>query len=88
MPWEELKKLYRESIEKKIMKNIEKNKTPQVFSFEEVLYHLKIGKKTVRGELFLSGKPIPVFDKPFMYSKMSHPIVPNKAKTIIHPAET
>ncbi len=68
VPWEEFKTLYRESVERKIRKEPQKEK-PQVFSIDDAEYTLAIDKNIAKGEVILSGKvisgeirPIPIFD--------------------------
>ena len=67
IPWAEFKSLYRASVEREIMKQVEKDVPPQVHSIDEARYTLHVGSENAQGEMLLSGrivsgkpKPIPL----------------------------
>jgi hypothetical protein len=69
IPWTEFKALYRESIEREVMK-APREKVPLIYTLEEATYHLTISEKSAGGHVLLSGKilsgdpePIPLFSK-------------------------
>ena len=72
IPWSEFKSLYRDSVEREILKQaIEEapaQKVPQVYSIDEARYKLHVGSENAQGEVLLSGRvvsggpePIPLF---------------------------
>ncbi len=68
VPWEEVKRLYQESIEKKLLERFPPDKARQLYTIEQALYRLNIGNKRVTGAVTISGKvlsgkpePIPLF---------------------------
>lgn len=69
VPWEELKTLYKQSVERSILEKCKKKKPPYIFGFNEGRYRIKIEKNYITGTLSLSGKvisgkpvPIDLFD--------------------------
>jgi hypothetical protein len=69
VPWEELKKLYRDAVEREVMEKIVPKTPPSVHTIEEALYDLAIEDEKGRGKALLTGtllsgtpEPIPLFD--------------------------
>ena len=79
VPWPEFKKLYGESIEREVMKaqaRPTETKPPLVYTIEEAVYRLDIGKEHAQGDVLVSGKivsgapaPIPLFDNALVIAK-------------------
>lgn len=60
VPWDEFKQLYRESIERDVMK---KNPTagtekPFVYTLDEAVYTLSVGQKSSEGQALISGRVV------------------------------
>jgi len=61
VPWAEFKELYRESIEREIMKTragLLEGKEPLVYSIEEAVYKLRLSEERADGEVLISGAVI------------------------------
>lgn len=79
VPWSEFKKVYRESIERDIMRTQaepEKKKEPLVYTIDEAAYCIVIGKDTARGDVLITGRiisgapaPIPLFGRDIVVAK-------------------
>ena len=72
VPWEEVKGLYQEKAERKAMEKMktETAKRPPVYTIDEGVYRLSIGKDSAEGTALVSGRvvdgspgPIPVFGR-------------------------
>ncbi|MFC1498342.1 hypothetical protein ACFLS1_07735 [Verrucomicrobiota bacterium] len=73
VPWAEFKKLYRESIEREVMKKVKKTpekKKSAVYTIDEAVYSLNVGEQNTKGKVLISGRIIsghpeyiPLFDK-------------------------
>ena len=81
VPWPEFRQLYRESIEREIMKTVKEpaaKKMPQVYSIEEAVYRLTIGRRNGKGEALLSGRIVSGDAEPIPDS-VGEPDVPRPA---------
>jgi len=61
VPWEDVKRLHEESVERKIMEKLNRAtaaRKPQVYSVEETRCQLKIGPREAQGRLLISGRVI------------------------------
>jgi len=61
VPWPEFKKVYRESVERDIMKTHagpEMQKEPFIYTIEEAVYCINVDKNTARGEALVTGRVI------------------------------
>jgi hypothetical protein len=56
IPWAEFKSLYRDSVEREIMKQAAEEVPPQVHSIDEARYTLHVGSENAQGEILLSGR--------------------------------
>ncbi len=77
IPWQEFSVLYKESIEKKIEKDAEKEKQPIVFSIDRANYRVNIKNDYAKGTVSLSGRvvsgetgEIPLLDNKIMIDKI------------------
>ena len=78
VPWEEIKTLYRESIERKIEDSTPQPAIPQTHTIEEAVYELQVGEQHTEGTVVISGKvisggpePIGLFDKEIIISAVN-----------------
>lgn len=72
IPWSEFESLYRDSVEREILKQVIEEappqKVPQIYSIDEARYKLHVDSEHAQGEVLLAGKivsggpePIPLF---------------------------
>ena len=91
VPWKESKALYRESIEREVMRT-PKEKVPLIYTLEEATYHLTIREKSAEGQVLLSGKvlsgdpePIPLFNRDMVIAGVKQvtggSLLPDKSPT-------
>jgi hypothetical protein len=80
VPWAEFKDLYKESIEREVMRakaEPASKKEPLVYSIEDATYRLKLSKDSIEGEVRIVGRiisgdpaPIPLFGRDIVIAKM------------------
>jgi hypothetical protein len=62
IPWGEFKSLYRDSVEREILKRVIEEapprKVPQVYSIDEARYKMDVGSENAQGEVLLSGRVV------------------------------
>ncbi len=56
VPWREFRQLYRESIEREIMKRLPAKRPRALHTLEEAVYQLRLGEKSASCRVLLSGK--------------------------------
>ena len=56
VPWEEIKKLYRESVEREIKEATPEEEVMDLYSIEEALYRIEVGEESATARALLTGK--------------------------------
>ncbi len=80
IPWNEFKTLYRDNLEREIMKTVAKPKpAPQVYSFDEAQYQCRLRPDGAEVDVLISGKlisgpakPIPLFTSDVVITAISN----------------